>query len=272
MYACIDLGGTKTLVSVFAPNKREIVKQWRFETPSHYPEFLEEVRRVSQEIKSEYKIEKGAIGTRGLLDRPNGTIVIDKKLGWHNTAIAVDLSEIFNCKFLIENDSKLAGLSEANEPDNQTRKVLYITVSTGIGSALVVNGKLDIDTINSEIGHWIFNYNGEYQQWEDFAAGSYLTRTYNKRASELDDESSWRDYCKNLAPGFINAIICFNPDVIVIGGGVGSHYHKFEQYLLDAINTIKPDIIKLCPIIQAKHPEEAVIYGCYELLNQSNND
>lgn len=271
MYVCIDLGGTKTLISVFASQKKEIIKQWKFETPKEYTKFLEEVAKVYEEIRSEYKIEKGAIGTRGIIDRPGGKIISDKKLGWTNTAIAVDLSKIFNCPFLIENDSKLAGLSESNEPENINKKVLYITISTGIGSALIVDGVLDKDTINSEIGHWIFEHNGHYTQWEDFAAGSYLTSTYGKRASELEDETSWTEYCKNLAPGFINAIICFSPDLVVIGGGVGSHYLKFKKYLLEAINTIKPDFITLCPIVQAKHPEEAVIYGCYELIKQSDN-
>ena len=264
MYIGVDIGGTKTLVVAFSHDKK-ILKEIRFDTPKNYQEFLAKVSDAATEVKTIDTIVYGAIGTRGLVDRDNGLLINDNVLGWNNAPLVENCSEIFGCDFSIENDSKLAGLSEANNAGNAYRKVLYMTVSTGIGSAFVVDGDLDKNTIDSEVGKWIFEHEGKKIFWEDFASGKAIVEKYGQRASELEDPNAWIQISKNLALGIVNACGAYTPDLVIIGGGVGTHFNKYKEPLQDAIDEIKPKVFTVPKIIKAKFAEEAVIYGCYEL-------
>lgn len=263
MYAAVDIGGTKTLVAVFDPNGN-IVEQVKFPTPPNYEDFKQQLAgNVAQLTTKEFVA--GAIGIRGNVDRSAGLALQDDVLAWRNAPVRDDCKQTFGCEFALENDSKLAGLSEAMRVKDKYRKALYVTISTGIGSAFVVDGKLDPDTQDSEIGKNVYEHDGEVRQLEDFASGKAIVEKYGQRASDLEDPLAWKAISHDLAISLLNATMAFTPDVIIIGGGVGSHFAKFEKPLLEAMQSMKPDEITLPDVIQAKYPEEAVIYGCFEL-------
>jgi predicted NBD/HSP70 family sugar kinase len=266
MIAAIDIGGTKTLVVVF-DDSAKIIEQQKFPTPKEYADFLKQLESIVVNLSTK-EFASGALGIRGNIDREKGLSLMDDVLPWSTVPIRDDCQKIFNCPFAIENDSKLAGLSEAVLLKNKYRKVLYITISTGIGSAFVIDGELDKDTIDSEIGKGVYEHAGKIQQWEDFASGKAIVEEFHKMASELEDPAAWKEISENLATGILNAIAAYTPDVVVLGGGVGSHYDKFKNSLNQALGSIKPREIALPPILEAKRPEEAVIYGCFELARK----
>lgn len=268
MYLAIDIGGTKTLLAAFAESG-EIDESIKFHTPSTYEEFLDELELASTKLHN-HSFAGGAIGTRGSVDRIKGLIVSDDILAWRNKPLTKDCEAIFNCVFSIENDSKLAGLSEAqliHEPG--IRRILYITISTGIGSAYIVDGKIDPNLANSEIGGSIYEHEGVLREWEDFASGKAIVEKYGKQAGEIDDPETWTAISKNIALGFVNACAAYTPDLIIVGGGVGTHLNKFEAILQECIRAIKPEKITVPPIVGAKQPEEAVIYGCFQLAKHN---
>lgn len=265
MYITIDLGGTKTLVALVNQNK-EVTNQIRFETPKNYSEFKDALVQAKSQFPEQNDFEVGAIGTRGIIDRESGLMVTDNVLPWENAPLVSDCEEVFGCKFLIENDSKLAGLSEAREYTGKHSKILYITISTGIGSALIVDGKLEESVEDSEIGKWLFEHDGKIKTWQDFASGHWITETYGMRASELNDETAWVQISKNLAIGFVDAVAAYNPELIIVGGGVGTHFDKFGDKLISEMKNIIPEGLDMPEVVKAKYPEEAVIYGCYELI------
>lgn len=267
MYGAVDIGGTKTLV-VALDDDRNIVEQFKFPTPKDYSEFKKVLASTVANFATKEFIS-GGVGIRGNIDRTLGLSLLDDVLPWGKAPVRDDCSEIFGCPFVLENDSKLAGLSEALLVADRYRKVLYVTISTGIGSAFIVDGKLDADTQDSEIGKSVYEHDGEVRQLEDFASGKAIVEKYGKRASDLDDPEAWEDICLNLAIGLVNAIAVFTPEVVILGGGVGSHFKKFEKPLLAAMHKIKPAEIIMPDIKQAEHPEEAVIYGCYELARKT---
>lgn len=269
MILAIDIGGTKTLVAVFDDNKN-IVEHVKFPTPKSYDEFLNNIKEISQQLETK-ELKTGAIGIRGLVDRENGVLINDNILRWPNAPLIKDFEDIFGCKLLLENDTKLAGLSEANTENNKEYdKVLYFTISTGIGSVLIIKGEIDKNLINSEVGKWIFEYEGKVQTWENFASGKAIVEKYGKRASELDDQKAWENITKNLALGIINASAAYIPDLIVIGGGVGEHFDKFDSRLQEWVKQLIPESVIVPKIVKAQRSEEAVIYGCLELALQKN--
>jgi predicted NBD/HSP70 family sugar kinase len=263
MYAAVDIGGTKTLVAVFDASGA-ILERIKFPTPPDYDDFKRDLAANVAQLTTKDFIA-GAIGIRGNIDRAAGLSLQDDVLAWQSVPIRDDCQAVFGCNFVLENDSKLAGLSEAIRVKETYRKVLYVTVSTGIGSAFIVDGVLDPDTQDSEIGKSVYEHEGQVRQLEDFASGKAIVEKYGKRASDLDDPTAWQEISQNLAIGLINATAAYTPDVIILGGGVGSHFHKFEQPLKQAMLSIKPAEITMPAVQQAQYPEEAVIYGCFEL-------
>ena len=261
MILAVDIGGTKTLVAVLNQEK-QILTSVKFPTPEDYSEFLNELAKAKDQL-SDTDFEAGAIGVRGVIDRQNGLLVADSLLSWRNVPVRDDCESIFGCKILLENDSKLAGLSEARSvPDK--KQVVYITISTGIGSTLVIDGALDLSTIDSEVGKWIFEKDGKYQTWESYASGKAMYDRHGKFASELEiGDPIWEEVAENLALGMVNICASYTPDVIIVGGGVGGHLEKFQTLLQDNMQELAHPIVKVSPLQIAVEPDFAVIYGCY---------
>lgn len=268
MYIAVDVGGTKTLVANF-DNNREIMKQIKFPTPQNYDEFKVALLDAISGVLETDTASSIAVALPGVVDRQNGVCLQLGNLPWKNIPIVSDIKSVYNVPISIENDANLAGLSEANEVIDKYNKTLYITISTGIGSVFVVGGTIDPNTADAEIGHMIYPVDDTYKDWEDFASGRWIVEKYGKRASEISDYKTWKEITIPISMGIINASAAYTPDVIVLGGGVGAHIDSFIKPLRDNIAEIKPDIITVPPIIGAKRPEEAVIYGCYELAKQN---
>ena len=268
MYLAIDLGGTKTLVCLLSKDG-EIKKAVKFPTPRNYHEFTSSIKKTIDEITESQSISQVCMAIPGRIDRENGIIISLGNLDWpKDIPIRADLSQFLQCPIIIENDANLAGLSEALLVKDDYKNSLYITVSTGIGGGYVTDGKLNEATLDAEIGHMVFEYEGKMTDWEDFASGSWIVKTYNQRASELEDDEAWNKISKNLAIGFVNVSSVLTPDIIIVGGGVGTHLPKFKEKLDKHIQNIASNMSRIPSIIQAQKPEEAVIHGCYELIKQ----
>lgn len=266
MFVAVDIGGTKTLVAAFT-EAGEITEERRFATPQDYAAFITELaNEVAKLTTREFK--HGVVAVPGRLDRQTGVGIAFGRLPWENVPIGVDVAKIFGCPVQIENDANLAALSEANLLKHKYHKVFYITVSTGIGGGYVINGILDPDTIDAEIGAQIMEHEGKLMKWESFASGKAIVSKYGKRASDITDPHAWKAIAKNLSLGIYNVIRTYTPEVIVIGGGVGGHLDKFRDFLEKQLQDYNPDL-QIPPINEAQRPTQAVIYGCFELAKQS---
>jgi len=168
---------------------------------------------------------------------------------------------------LLENDANLAGLSEAHLIQEEFRKVLYVTISTGIGGIYVIDGVMDPATLDAEVGSMLLEHDGRLERWEHFASGKAIFAKYGQRASDIDDPQAWYAIAHNIAIGLIDLIAAYTPEVVVIGGGVGTNLPKFKERLEEDLRIYDNPLITLPVIRQAKRPEEAVVYGCYDLIH-----
>ncbi|HET9850230.1 MAG TPA: ROK family protein [Candidatus Saccharimonadales bacterium] len=269
MDLAIDIGGTKTLIAVFDGSGRKIA-EYKFPTSKNYEQFTKELDAALSANFANYQIKAVCCAAPGELDRSRGIGVVFGNLPWKNVPLKQDLQKLFpGAAVFIENDAKLAGLSEAVLLQKKYKKVLYLTISTGIGDGIIIDDKIDPDFTDSEPGQMVLEYNGQLQKWEDFASGRALVKRYGKKASEIDDPVIWEAYAKGIARGLNELLAILQPDVVVIGGGVGTHFDKFSSYLLAELAKMENDMVKTPPIIKAQRPEEAVIYGCYELIRQT---
>ena len=261
----IDVGGTKTLLASFNSDGK-VTEKVKFPTPLVYQDFISELTKAVAGLTTT-KFEKCIIAMPGKMDRKSGVVHAFGNLQWHDVPIVDDLERELAIPIKIENDAKLAGLSEAHLIP-QYRKVLYITVSTGIGGGMIINGKIDPNNHDAEYGHMLLEHDGNLQRWEEFASGKAIVAKFGKRASEIDDPGTWYIVARNIALGLINVIAATTPDAIVIGGGVGSHFAKFGEKLASELKIYEDDLLHVPPVFGAQNAEEAVIYGCYILANQ----
>lgn len=263
MYGAVDIGGTKTLVAVF-DNAGKIVEQIKFPTPKEYPDFIKELAATVAKLSTK-DLRRVVVAIPGTPDRKRGIGIVFGNLPWTSVPIEEDVEKIFSCPAQIENDTKLAALSEAIHLKDEFNRILYLTVSTGISGGLVVNGKLDRALQDIEPGKMTLEHEGRFEQWEDFASGRAIYAKYQKKASEIDDPQVWYVIARNLAVGMNTLIATLDPEVIVLGGGVGSHLEKFQDRLVEQLKIYENPMTPVPPIRKAVNAEQAVIYGCYEL-------
>ncbi len=263
MYLGIDIGGTKTLLATFDATGA-LQEQLRFPTPHDYRVFLHVLANNVAKMSTN-KWSSCCVAAPGLLDRSAGVAKAFGNLPWKNIPIQSDIADVVQCTTIIENDANLAGLSEARLiPAYQT--VLYLTISTGIGGGFIVNGTIDPDLEDSEPGLMVIEYHNKLQRWQDFASGRAIYARFGKRAEDITDQKTWSVIAHALSLGIIDVIATTQPDVIVFGGGVSSYFERLHPYLKAELNKYNTPMTAIPPLLKAKRPESAVIYGCYELL------
>ena len=264
MYLAVDIGGTKTLLVAF-DDEGTPKKQVKFPTSQDYQQFLRDVQDNLPELNETDFLATG-VGVPGLLDRENGIVLSLGNLSWQNEPIQADLEKISNSPVSIENDAKLAGLYEAMLVVDRYKRTLYLTISTGIGIALIVDGKIDTDIGDAGGNGLLLEHRGKILPWEDFASGKAIVKQYGKKAGDISDPAAWKEIARNLAVGMIGLIAILEPEVIIIGGGVGSHFQNYGDLLVKELNGYATPSVKIPPVLQAQRPEEAVLYGCFELV------
>lgn len=256
------------MLAAFSSNG-ELLRQFRLATNPDYDRFLKELGQALRANFADFKFASVCCAIPGRVDRQRGVGEEFGNLKWRNVPIKKDINSFLATSVLVENDANLAGLSEALLVHDKYKKVLYLTISTGIGDGVIINGKIDPDLADSEAGHMVLPFKGKLQKWEDFASGRALHKEYGKLASEIDDPAIWKLFVKNIALGLYELLAIVQPEVVIVGGGVGAHFEKFGAFLSEELSKNSNNMVEIPPIIKAKRPEEAVIYGCYEFIRQN---
>ncbi|MCA9337565.1 ROK family protein [Candidatus Saccharibacteria bacterium] len=263
MYLAIDIGGSKTLLGVFT-DKGNLKESLRFATPKQYDDFLASLLRNLRLLKTD-DFKAVCLAAPGRIDYENGVGIRFGNLDWENVPLKKDVENLTHSPTIVENDARLAGLSEAKNIMKKYKKVLYITISTGIGYSLIVNGVINQSIGTSGGRGMVFERNGRSMPWEEFASGKAITKQYGLRASDIDDPTIWKAIVRNFAVGITELIATLQPEVVIFGGGVGAHFDKFGSLLQTELKRFATPMTPVPPLLMAKRPEEAVIYGCFEL-------
>lgn len=264
MIVGVDIGGTKTLLACFTQSGK-ILKEVRFKTNPDYDVFLAELARHGESLEVA-KAEITCAAVPGLVERTEGKLIALGNLPWQDKNIRSDLQTALRAgDVVIENDSKLAGLAEARYITSEFSRVYYITISTGIGGTLVINGTLADQVIDGEIGMVPVAHDGDMVRWEDVASGRAFYAKYKQKASEVNDPKIWEEFSQNIGFG-ISMICCiYQVEAIIFGGGLGQHIEKFKAYLEPYVSTyLHTTIARPKKLLKAHYGDESVIYGCYQ--------
>lgn len=257
MIGAVDIGGTKTAVGLVQPDGRIIVSE-QFATASvqDYAAFRSNIERMLFEFstKSGECISGIGIGSTGRMDA-DGRFQQNKFLPYlDGENLAEDLSRRFNVRSVVENDADAAALGEYRWGAGAgSTRMIFVTVSTGIGGGIVLDGKLyrGVDGAHPEIGHHVIEpggprcFCGAYGCWERLASGTAMAAWMAEQSGEegldaraiceLADQKnrlaleSVNRTARYLGIGLANLITLFAPDCIVLGGGVMNRWDLFEK-------------------------------------------
>ena len=261
MLVTVDTGGTKTLIASFEKNG-DIGEMIKFPTPPNQDDYVALLRKTLQDTYAHLPAEALVVGLPGIVK--DGVAVWCNNLGWKNFDAQQALAGVLgDTPVIIENDANLAGLSETRILEPTPISSLYVTVSTGIGTGIITNGHIDPGLRHSEGGRALVEFDGVIREWESFASGQAIYQAYGKYARDITSQRVWNQIADRISRGFLAAIPIIQPDVVIIGGSIGSYFEKYGNQLEAILQEKLPPHI-VCPrFVQAKHPEEAVIYGCY---------
>lgn len=263
MYVGVDIGGTKTLLASLDDNG-VITQKIRFETPKKYDFFLHELRFALHKLDTQ-EFHAGGVGAPGKIDRKHGRGEWFPNIGWKDVPLQHDIERILKCPVVLENDAKMAALSEAMMVKDRFSKVLYITVSTGIGYGLVVDQEIETSIADLGGSSILLEHHGRLTPWESFASGKAIVSRYGKRAEDIHDQATWRKIVRDLKPGLLELIAVTEPEVVVFGGSVGTFFDRYGKLLQEEIEKHRTPLVTLPELRGACRPEEAVLYGCYDL-------
>lgn len=261
MIVAIDTGGTKTLICAFKSNGK-MVTIAKFPTPGDPKQYASVLKQYVRANFEPEDVDLIVLALPGIVK--DGVALWCQNLGWANFDTRKHLGDILgDVPLLVENDANLGGLAETRALNPIPLSSLYVTVSTGIGSGYCTNGVIDPGLRLSEAGRMYVEYHGKILQWEDFASGKAIFKKYKKMARDIKSQRTWNAIADRISRGFLAAIPLTQPEVIIIGGSIGTYFDHYARQLRLNLERHLPEHIPCPKIVQAQHPEEAVIYGCY---------
>lgn len=231
MYLALDIGGTKLMVAAFS-STYEILRRERADTPSSLSEGLELLQRMAHAVVGEDKVQAIGASAGGPLDHVAGVVSPLHMPTWREVPLRQIFEKEFDAPFAVDVDTNAAALAEYAFGGHNVDRLLYVTVSTGMGGGFVVDGELYRGTVGAhpEIGHQVVPYELPQQPVvecpcgargciEAVVSGRAIQRHYGRPAEELS-EAEWCQVGSNLGQALRNATALYAPSVIALGGGV----------------------------------------------------
>jgi len=192
----VDVGGTKVAAGV-VDDTGAVIAETRRPTPSESPERTADVIvEVVQELRKEYDVTAVGVGAAGFIDSDRSTVMFSPNLAWRDEPLRDRISDRIGLPVVIENDANAAGWAEARFGAGRGEAhVVLITLGTGIGGAIVLDGKLYRGRwgVAGEPGHMTMVQGGiacgcgNRGCWERYCSGTALTMAARERvdASKL---------------------------------------------------------------------------------------
>ena len=306
-----DIGGTKVAAGLVDATGK-ILRQNRNPMACHdgAPAGLASVTKAIETISAQAVDATGkrspirgvGICSPGPLDPKTGVVINPPNLPcWRDFPLAAEISKIYRVPVKVDNDANAAGLAETMWGSGQGyRNVFYVTVGTGIGTAILMDGHIYHGRTGAagEGGHMTIDYKGPRCGCgkpgciEALAAGPAIARRARAKietgrsSSILDlaggkiDEVTTEMVAEALAAGdpvakevlhetvellavwFGNIVDLLEPDVMIVGGGVASMLEPFLAEITDRMSgSCVNQRCKEIPLILARYRQDAGIAG-----------
>lgn len=280
----VDLGGTKVMAALAAESSSTQPFLFSSKNPtegrSSRDQILANLFRTIDEVLSAARLSPGDLGglgvcVPGIVDAARGVVVDCTNLaGWQEVPLQSLLEDRYGLPVAVDNDARAACWAEATTgAGSGVATQAFVTVSTGIGAALVLDGRLyrGVHSVAGELGETRWPGAGTAEQQ---VSGTALVSRFGIRAEELEDRCLRGDPDARKAfgclvddLGLLLANLCslIDPGLIVVGGGV-AHLGRFLLDPLEAeVRRQAYSLSKQVRLVQARWMGEAGVRGMMAL-------
>ncbi|KJY86971.1 N-acetylglucosamine kinase [Pseudoalteromonas piscicida] len=288
----VDVGGSKIEIAVF-DEKLQRIESWRVATPKHsYEAFLAQIVTLVQQADDKYGCKgQVGIGMPGIVNAQQRVLSANVPCA-NGKEVKADLVAQLERPIAVENDCRCFALSEASlGAGKQYQKVFGAIIGTGAGGGFCIDGALykSAQGIAGEYGHHPLSavlqqkYHlpilacgcGLQGCLERYVAGPGLAGLYQHfttqtltseqvitamRAGESEARHAFNCYMDLLGSAFANLIKAYDPEVIVLGGGM-SLIDELVETLPKAIEPHVFSAVSVPDIVRAKHGDASGALG-----------
>ncbi|SFB10671.1 glucokinase [Lentibacillus halodurans] len=293
--AGIDIGGTNVELGI-TDLSGKVCAFREFPTQQHLDHNLfEEIKRHVESMKDQLRIKYSDIlgigaGVPGVTNINEGVVIEAPALKWKDYPIRELLIQTFHLPVFVDNDVNINVLGEHWKGVGKNKQnIVYIAIGTGVGSGLMVNGQLYRGSNYSagEIGYLVTDKNegNEYHPvhkgygyLESVASGSSISMQMSERLHEnITAQKAFELYIEgheeaieiidqalaNLAIGITNYVSLFDPELVILGGGVSGSFSIIHKKVMDVMKRYTP---QQCEIVRTSFGKEGGVIGAAALF------
>jgi len=239
-----DIGGTFVKYGVW--DNESLKQKGKFKTPESWEKMKVELLFYKEKVASQFNLEGVAFSAPGSVNREKRQIEGESKVNYlHFFPIYDELETLFGLPVSFENDANCAALAEMRKGSAKDNKdVLFVIIGTGIGGTVIVNKKI-VKGFNNYAGEFGFMLLDDEQDFGELASAVAMSKRYaNKkgissknidgkyvfdlaRKDDLIAQEEVDSFFYYLTIGLYNLANAFDPEKIILGGGVSN----LEEFL-----------------------------------------
>lgn len=285
IYVGLDIGGTKLMAGA-ADAAGRLLRRARRPTPPGQQAGLQALEALIEEVCPQAPAAIGA-AAGGPLDWRSGVISPLHQPAWQAVPLKAIFEEKYGCPFWVDVDTNVAALGEhraaAVEPGGPPGRLLYLTLSTGMGGGFAVDGRIyrGAGGAHPEVAHQSIPFRCAHPErvacecglpdcLEGLVSGNAIQRIYARPAEALEDWQ-WGEVGYNLGQGLRNLAAILAPDEIVLGGGVA---WGAGERLLDPARRVLQDNLRLVPAPRLRLSRlgyDTALLGALQLARQGHD-
>ncbi len=260
VYVGLDIGGTKLAVAA-SPGGGQGGARTVAPTPEGLEEGLDRLDAMIAEVSAGEALAGLGVAIGAPLDRAAGTVSPLHQPAWRDVPLKARLEARYGCPCYMDVDTNVAAVGEYRLAGETPYRLLYLTLSTGMGGGLLVDGRpvRGAGDAHPEPSHQAVPFVCAHPErvtcecgapdcLEGLVSGNGIRRVYGV-APEALDEASWAEVAHNLGLGLRNLAVLLVPEVIVFGGGVA--LGRGER-LLGPAREVMASRLKLVPVPEVR--------------------
>jgi glucokinase len=239
----IDVGGTKIEVATVVDGK-PLTPQRVKTALSDADALLDGIEEVTRKvIEADGPPEAIGVGVPSQIDFATGTVISSVNIPLEGVPLRDELERRFEVPVYVDNDANCAAIAEAQLVDGgPARHLVMLTLGTGVGGGVIINGSVfrGATGLGAELGHMVIQADGppcpgrtcpNHGDVEAYCSGSALERAAGMPGKEVEERAragdatarqQLTDLGRWLGVAMANFVNIFEPEHIVIGGGLGA--------------------------------------------------
>ena len=231
LWLALDIGGTRSRAAAVT-NTGAFVRRAQAATPLALEAGVELIWRLADDVLAGERPQAVGVSIGGPLDWRNGRVSPLHQPAWRDIPFRDMVAGRFGCLVYLDVDTNIAVAGEYLADPTRPQRLLYLTLSTGMGGGFLVGGRIyrGGDAAHPEVAHQAIPFRCRHPErvvcecgsegcLEALISGNGIRRIYGVPAEELDPEA-WSEVAYNLGQGLRNLTVICAPDVIVLAGSV----------------------------------------------------